>query len=314
MEYIDGVKPRTRSAVEAAGLDPVQAAKNGADFVLRQVFEFGLFHTDPHPGNLLIIPGDIVVPLDFGQVARLSPTERRLLGELVLGIVDQDASSLVDAFEKEGMLDSRTDVNQLTRDIDEMLAVYHHMPIKDIPFAQMMGRTFELIRIHRVRPPAEFTLMLKSMMTIESVAVALNPEFRLIEALRPYARKMALEELDPRRLLRMARRLTRDTAQLAGRLPGDLNVILSKLLRGQFQVHIQHEHLEDLTRTFERSSNRVSFAMIIAGLLVGSSLLVTQQSHVLWIIDTQTLGILGYMVAAILGLGLLISIMRGGKL
>ncbi len=314
MEYIDGVKPGTRSAIAAAGLDPKKVADHGANFVLRQVFEFGLFHTDPHPGNLLIAPGNVVVPLDFGQVANLQQTERRLLGELVLGIVDQDASSLVDAFEKEGMLDPRTDVNRLTRDVEQMLRVYHQMPLKDIPFAQMMGRTFEVIRQHRVHPPAEFTLMLKSMMTIESVAVTLNPDFRLIEALRPYARKMATEELDPGRLLRRARRVVRDTAQLAGRLPGDVNVILSKLLRGQFQVHIQHEHLEDLGRTFERSSNRVSFAMIIAGLLIGSSMLVTQHGYVLGIIDTQTMGVLGYIVAAVLGLGLLVSIMRGGKL
>jgi len=313
MEYIEGVKPRSREAVEAAGLDARTIARRGADFVLRQIFEFGVFHTDPHPGNLLILPDNVIVPLDFGQVAHLGHRERTLLGELILGIIEQDASGMVRAMQSQDMLSELSDPAGLSRDIEEILDVYHNLPVSEIPFGRMMKQTFDVIRRHRVRPPAEFTLMLKSMMTIEALARSLDADFLLVEALRPYAGKLTAEQIGPKRLLQIARRALRDTTDLAARLPGDLNIILSKIRRGQFQVHVQHEHLENLVRTLDKSSNRVSFALIIAALLVGSSMLVTQEGSVLGLVRVQTLGVAGYVAAAVMGMWLLMSIIRGGK-
>ena len=311
MEYIDGVSPRDAEAMAKAKLDSKIIARRGANFVLRQIFEFGLFHTDPHPGNLFVLPGNVVVPLDFGQVAHLSPTQQRYLGENVLAIVEKDASRLMQAFQQQELLGEQTDVDELARDIQEMLDVYHGLPLKEIPFRRMAAQMFDLIRRHRLRAPAEFTLMLKSLMTIETLAATLDGEFQIIEALKPYARRLLAEPIEPSRMLRSARRAVLDAAELAWRLPGDLNMILSKLRCGQFQVHVQHEHLENLVRTMGRSSNRISFALVIAGLLVGSSMLVTREGQVLGMLRFQSLGILGYVVAAVMGMWLLISIIRG---
>jgi ubiquinone biosynthesis protein len=98
-----------------------------------------------------------------------------------------------------------------------------------------------------------------------------------------------------------------DAGDLASRLPDDVNAILSKFRQGKFQVHVQHEHLEMLTRTLDRSSNRISFALIIAALLIGSSMLVAQE-------NLQEMGVVGYMIAAVFGVWLLVSIIRGGRL
>ena len=313
MEYIDGVKPRSREIIVAAGLDGPTIARRGADFVLRQIFEFGFFHSDPHPGNLLILPENVVVPLDFGQVASLGRTERVLLGELVLGLIQQDASSLVQAMDTREMLGDRCDAGHLTREIDAMLGAYYGLPLKDIPVSHVIAQTFEIIREHRVRPPAEFTLMLKSLMTIETLARTMDPDFVLVDALRRHARRLTTEDLDPRRMLAAGRRALRDSADLIGRLPADLNSILDRLRHGQLQLHVQHEHLESLVRTLDRSSNRVSFAMIIAGLLVGSSMLVPQEGSLLGMMRLHVLGLMGYTVAAVLGLWLVISIISSGK-
>jgi ubiquinone biosynthesis protein len=314
MEFIDGVKPSSAEAVAAAGLDGPIIAQRGAAFILHQIFDLGFFHTDPHPGNLSILPENVVAILDFGQVARMSKVNRKLLGEMVLSVVDADAGRIVQALRHTGISTEGTDAAELTGDIEEVLATYHNLPLTEIPFGSLIRQTFEMMRRHGVRPPSEFTLMLKSLMTIENLAVTLDPSFVIIEHLRPYARRLSLEQLDPRNVLHMSQRVLRDSAELVANFPDDLATIINKIKRGQFQMHIQHEHLDDLVHTMDKSSNRISFALIITGLLIGSSFLVAQKGIVLGLLAYQTLGGMGYLAAAILGFWLVISIARSRHL
>ncbi|MGA2266457.1 MAG: AarF/UbiB family protein [Phycisphaerae bacterium] len=314
MEYLDGVKPTSLAAIQAAGLDGAIIARRGADFILRQIFDLGFFHTDPHPGNLFILPDNVVALLDFGQVARLSTFNRRLVAELVLAVVDQDAGRMVRALQRADVVADRTDPAELTDDIEDVFATYYGLPLAEIPFAKIIGQTFEMMRRHGVRPPSEFTLMLKSLMTIETMARTMDPAFVIIEQLRPFATRLSLEQLDPRTVLRRGRQAMRDAAELVANLPEDLAVLLGKLKRGTVQMHVHHEHLDDLVHTLDKSSNRVSFSLIIAGLLIASSFLVAQKGNVLGLIGYQSLGVLGYLAAAVLGIWLIVSILRSRHL
>jgi ubiquinone biosynthesis protein len=314
MEYIRGIKPTDAQAVRSAGLDPGTLAQRGVDFVLRQVLEFGFFQADPHPGNFFVMAGNVLAPVDFGQVATLGQAERALMGEFLQSILETDPARLVRAFERLDMMDDRCNVAELQRDLGELLGMYRDLPVKEMPFGAMVRQTFELFRRHRLRPPAEFTLMLKAMMTVESMAVSLDSDFRLVDRLPPYVRRLQLAQASPRRMWRRTRQTLFDALSLAGDLPAELRAILRNVKRGRVMVHVHHEHLENLVRTVDKSSDRLSFALIIAGLLVGSSLLVGQKDNtLLGLVQLQTLGALGYLVAAVLGLGLLISIFRRRK-
>jgi len=308
MEYIDGVRPSDCPTLVAHGLDCKLVARRGANFVLRQIFEHGLFHTDPHPGNFFLLPGNVLAPIDFGQVARLSRPDRRLFNEMILAIVENDPPRIARALERRDMLEERTDRAKLIAGADRIIDMYHSMSLKSIPFGMIVTQTFDLFRSNYVRLPSQFTLMLKTIATIESLARSLDPDFSIIDALQRFAGRSSLRDLEPKRLLRYLRRVVQDAGDLAARLPDDLNIILSKLRQGSIQVHVQHEHLENLIKTLDRSSNRISFALIIAGLVVASSLLVPQSG---WL---QSLGIGGYLIAAFLGIWLIISILRSGKL
>jgi ubiquinone biosynthesis protein len=258
-----------------------------------------------------VLKGNVLAPLDFGQVAHLTGADRRLLADLVLAIIEQDGSRLASAFEKSDMVLPEADLHQMVADMEEMLQQYHNLPLRDIPFNKLMMQTFDLMRKHRIRPPAQFTLMLKSLMTIESLARSLNPDFQIIEHLRPYARKIAWERADPRKFARQTRRALIESVDLAGKLPEIMAALLRRLRSGQIQMNIRHEHLESLVFTLHLSANRISFALIIAGLLVGSSILVTQEGKIFGLMRMQTLGLAGYVTAAILGLWLVASILRG---
>jgi ubiquinone biosynthesis protein len=308
MEYIDGIKPSNCQILVERGLNCQVVARRGANFVLRQIFEHGFFHTDPHPGNFFLLPGNVLAPIDFGQVARLSLPNRRLFNDLILAIVENDASRVARALEQRDMLDERTDRAQLVTGADRIIDMYQTMPLKSIPFGAIVTETFDLFRSNYVRLPAQFTLMLKTIATIESFARTLDPDFSIIAVLRVFARQSNLRDLEPKRVLRYLWRLAQDAGDLAGRLPDDLNIILSKLRHGNIQVHVQHEHLESLIKTLDRSSNRISFALIIAGLVVASSMLVPQSG---WF---QSIGMAGYGIAAVLGIWVIISILRSGRL
>ncbi len=315
LEHIRGIKCSDLPALRAAGLDPKLIAERGARFILRQVFDFGFFHADPHPGNVFVLPGNVLAPVDFGQVARLSESDRRLVGELVLAVTEADAGRVVRAFQRADIIDEQTDTAHLTRDLEEMIDRYASLPLKEVPVGQVIGQSFDLMRRHRLHPPGQFTLMLKSLMTIESVARNLDGDFQLIRHFRPYARRLAMQRLNPRRLWRAGRRAASELGELALNVPGQINTILTSLRRGKLQIHVRHEHLENLAHTLDRSSNRVAFGLIIAGTVVASSLLVTQpEGGILGMISFQTLGILGYLTAAFFGFWLLISILKSRKM
>ncbi|MHC4987594.1 MAG: ABC1 kinase family protein [Planctomycetota bacterium] len=313
MEFIDGIKPSYIDRLEAAGLDPKTIASRGADFVLKQVFDHGFFHTDPHPGNFLILPDNVLAPLDFGQVGRLTLQDKLLLQYSVLSIVDGDAGKLIHGLERAEMLTDETDMVELTRDLEEILSAYHDLPLKDIPFGQAISRGFDVIRRHHIETPRDFTLMLKSLMTIEAFATDLDTEFSIIDHLKPYARKFTLEQVSPENLFRQMRKAARGAGELASRFPEDAAAIIGKFRRGNFKIHVYHDHLEELEQTLDNSFNRMSFAVIIAALLIASSLLVPQTGDVLGLVNFQTLGIIGYLAAAIMGIWLLVSIIRSRR-
>ncbi|MHC4291569.1 MAG: ABC1 kinase family protein [Planctomycetota bacterium] len=310
MEYIDGIKPSYLDRLTAAGLDPKTIASRGADFVLKQVFDHGFFHTDPHPGNFLVLPDNVLAPLDFGQVGRLTRQDRMLLQYIVLSIVDGDVSKIVHGLERAEMLVDATDMTELSRDLEEILSAYQDLPLKDIPFGEAISRGFDVIRRHHIEPPRDFTLMLKSLMTIEAFATDLDIEFQIIDHLKPYARKFTLEQISPENLFRQMRKATRGAGELAARFPEDAAAIISKFRRGNFKIHVYHDHLEELEQTLDNTSNRISFAVIIAALLIASSLLVPQEGDILGVVSLETLGIIGYLAAAIMGIWLLASIIR----
>jgi ubiquinone biosynthesis protein len=314
MEFINGVKATDKETMNAAGLDPKVVASRGADFVMKQIFEQGFFHSDPHPGNMLVMPGNVLVPLDFGQVARLTSQDRHMLTDVVLAVADSEASRMVRALQRADLLGDETNELHVTRDIEYLLSSYSHMPLKDIPFNQVIIESFEILRKHHVRPPAEFTLMLKSLATVEGFAIGLDKDFQIADHLKPYARKLSLEELDPANVLKGTKKALRDAADMLTSFPSDINAIIGKFKTGRFQMRVQHEHLESLSRTIDKSSNRISFAVITAAILIGSSLLVPQQGTVLNLISLQSLGVIGYIVAAAIGIWLLISIARSRHL
>jgi ubiquinone biosynthesis protein len=300
MELVRGIKAKDMAALDAAGIDRKQLAQAGVEFCLRQVFDHGFFHADPHPGNLFVLPGGVIAPIDMGMMGELEPELIDALLELLVGILLRDAEKIARLFARLGLVDDDVDRVRLRRDVGELLDRYASVPIGDVDVAALIGRLFEVLQRHRVRVPPELLLMGKALATVDGMARDLDPTLDPIEAVRPYVLRTWLARLaDPRFLARDWIRAANQLVEAATTLPGDLRAITRDLRRGTLATRNRVEGLETLIREHSRSANRSALALLIGATTLGSAWLLASGTGPLVgpLPITAWLGLAGLMLA-----------------
>jgi ubiquinone biosynthesis protein len=303
MEYIDGIKISELDKIEAAGLDRRAIAHNGAQATLKQVFEHGFFHADPHPGNLLVLPDNVIVPLDFGMMGRLDEELRGQAGKLLAGFVNKDVDRIIGTLREMGSLEESGDTEALRTDLLGLIDYYYGVPLKRLDFRRIFEEGMRLIRAHQITVPAGLVLMGKALVTEEGVGRLLDPDFDMVTMTKPYVKQLLLRRYDPR--LHLAKWL--DTLdryhRMLQRLPADLQAALAGLAK------LDHT---STPREENRTRDRLSLSLVIAALFLGSSLIL-QAGTQPWLWGMPILGLIGYVAAAILSGWFLLSIMRSGR-
>jgi ubiquinone biosynthesis protein len=275
MEFVRGIKARDIDALDAAGIDRKVLAANGVEFCLRQVFDHGFFHADPHPGNIFVLPGGVIVPIDMGMMGTVEPEMIDALLELLVGILLRDAEQIAKLFARLELIDDRVDRARLRRDIADLLERYASVPIGQVDVAALIGQLFELLQRHRVRTPSELLLMGKALATVDGMARDLDPTLDPIEAVRPYVLRTWLKRLaDPRFLARDWIRAANDFAETVTTLPADLRAIARDLRRGELRTTTRVEGLEAMIRENARSANRSALALLVGATALGSAILI----------------------------------------
>ncbi|MFQ6118043.1 MAG: ABC1 kinase family protein, partial [Candidatus Bipolaricaulia bacterium] len=272
MERIVGIKVTDLEGIEEAGLDKRQIALNGANAILKQVFEHGFFHADPHPGNILVLKNNVIAPLDFGMVGRLDRPLQEAIGELLVGIVRKDVERIVRALRELGSLDEGVDLWAFRTDLGDFIDRYYKIPLYRLDVAQLLDEAMALVREHRVRLPAGLVMMGKALVIEEGVGRVLYPELDMITLARPYVRRLVFRRLVPQQELRDWAVVLEEVNRFLKELPAELRAIMKKIRRGELRAQFEHLGLDRLILELDRASNRISFALIIAALIVGSSL------------------------------------------
>ena len=316
MEFVRGIKAKDLAGLDAAGIDRKKLAAGGVEFCLRQVFDHGFFHADPHPGNLFVLPGEVIAPIDMGMMGNLEPEMVDALLELLVGILLRDAEKIARLFARLGLIDERVDRVRLRRDIAALLERYAALPIGDVDVAALIGSLFEVLQRHSVRVPPELLLMGKALATVDGMARDLDPTLDPIEAVRPYVLKTWLRRLaDPRFLARDWIRAASDLVETATTLPGDLRAIVRDLRRGELRLATRHEGLDTLLREQARSANRSLLALLVAATTLGSAILIASGTGALLgpLRVTAWLGIAGLALAGSGFWVLAYGVLRSGR-
>ncbi|HEX9933745.1 MAG TPA: AarF/ABC1/UbiB kinase family protein [bacterium] len=313
LEYVDGIPIQDLEAIESAGLSRKILARNGAQAVLRMIFEHDFFHGDPHPGNLLAAPHNVIVPLDFGLMGQLDQDTVDLLAGLAQAVLQKDTDRIVRAFLNLGAVDEGIDVRSFKRDLSELLERYWEVKLGQVNLEHLVHEVIALVSQYRIKLPRNLYLMAKSLAVIESVGLQLDPEFNMVPLARPFIRKFVLRRMGPRGLLRSVARRVDEYRDLFDTLPDTLKSILSKIRRGELSLNFQHRGLDRLIRELDRATNRLSFSLIIAAVIVASSLII-QTNAGPRLFGLSAFGLVGYLFAGLLGLWLVVAIMRSGRL
>ncbi|MFQ5651111.1 MAG: ABC1 kinase family protein [bacterium] len=313
IEYIDGIKISEIELLRQAGCDLKFISQTGGKFILKQIFDDGFFHADPHPGNLFVRDASVIVPVDFGMMGRLDQALMEEVSDLLIGTVQKDADLIIRVLINLGSLDEEKEVRTLRADIASFVDRYYAVPLKRINVKTIISDVFDVMSKHGLRMPSNLLMLMKAMGTYEDIARKLDPDFEIFSLAQPFVRRLMMRRLDVNRLAYEGVKTLRDFYELLRVGPREIELLLRKLKRGQFAIELQDRGLQNLMLEIDRSSNRVAFSLIIAALIVGSSLILALEAGpVLW--GYPLFGLLGFLFAGLLGMWLVIAILRSGRL
>lgn len=313
MEYISGIKAGSLDRLRAAGYDLKAIADRGADLILQQILVNGFFHADPHPGNLFILPGQVVCFLDMGMMGRLDRQTREDIVDLVMAVAVQSETALVDALMRLTIWEEEPNRRALERETAEFTAQHFYRPIKDLELGKLMQQLFNIAVKYRLRIPPDLLLLLKALTALEGLGRALDPDFDIVAKATPFVRRVKMERVHPRRLAEDLISFGGESLRLLREVPGELRSVLRLARQGRLKIKFEHRGLDPMRNTVDRASNRLSFAVVLAALIIGSSLVIQAGIPPKWH-DIPIIGLAGYLVAGIMGFWLLISILRTGRM
>ena len=314
MEYIEGIKINNLNELDKAGYNRKQIAKNGAKSFMKQMLIDGFFHADPHPGNMLVMEDEIIGFLDFGMMGKIDEESREKFINLFMAVLEYDSNKILAGMLTLGFTSQETiDTRSLKMDIADLLAQYYDKTLKEIVLGEFITQLAQISIKYHIKMPAELALLGKSLLTIEGIGLALDPDFNLTEIAKPYVEEIILERKNPQRLLA---NITSDLSEfyhLMVLIPRQLSKILKKMEESIFRLELQHQGLENLINALDKASNRLSYSLILVAIIIGSSLIM-QTDKGPQFMGFPVIGILGYIISGILGLGLVIMILRSGKM
>lgn len=313
MEMIHGVKASDFDRLRERGHNLKRIAERCAQSGMEQIFTHGFFHADPHPGNLFVLREDVICFVDFGMMGLLDRDSRLHFADLLYGIASRDEGRAAQALLKLTIWDRPPDRKALERDLTELMTRHFYRPIKDMELGKLLHQLMQQTTLHRLRLSPQLFMVIKALSTIESLVRSFYPDFDFIKEAAPYVRQVRMERFNPAKLASGFMETGTEALDLLRDAPEKVHKILDKVERGEAQIGFEHKGLKPFMFTFERISNRISFALVLSALIIGSSLIVHAGVPPLWH-DIPIIGVVGYVVAAIMGFSLLLSILKHGKM
>ena len=315
MEFIGGYKVTdiTKTEVREHGIDPKVVASRGLDLILKQIFEHGFFHADPHPGNIRVLDGNVICFLDYGMMGRLSARHREDLADIFIGIISRDEHKITKTILKLTGRSHVRDVEELESDIAELIEVYAYGSLKELEIGGVITHMGDVIIEHHLEGPRDFYLLAKALVTIEGVGRELDPEFNAVKHAEPFAEKLIMERMSPRKLIEDFYLSALETRLLLRDLPSEARDILARVRQGEVKIKFEHKGLDPMLKTLDQTNNRMVFAIVLASLVIGSALIVLSGVPPKWH-EIPVIGIIGFLGAGIMAFWLLFSILRHGRM
>lgn len=311
-QFIEGVPGNDWDRLEREHWDRQALARLGAQAVLKMIVEDGLFHADPHPGNVFFLPGNRIAFVDFGMVGRLSNRRRDELLRLMMGLVQRDARAVGEVLLEWADGEASDREEALTADIETFVDTYHSVPLAQLSLGQMLVDVTAILRSHQLLLPPDLALLIKTFITLEGMGRHLDPDFHLAAEALPILQAALRKRYQPKVVLQRSWQSARRMAQLLTSVPDDVVRVLRSVRQHGVQVHVEVKNLDRVGNQLDRAASRMAVGMVVAALIIGSSIVMTVGGGPqLW--GMPALGALGFFGALCGAWWLLRSISRSGR-
>jgi ubiquinone biosynthesis protein len=314
IERLQGVSIGDTDRLRSMGIDLKPLATVLADAFLTQFFKTGLFHADPHPGNILVSEDGTLGLIDFGMVSHLTDEVRGHIGTLIFAVLRRDVDLMVEVYREMGVFSDAAEVRDLKPDIQEMLDRYFGVPLGKIDAATIFQDIIQLGRKHQGFLPRDFVMLGKALVIVGNLTKRLDPEFDIVGAARPYTMDLLKEKVSPGRLSNIAVGTGWTLTNLLKRLPSDVSTLLRKAKSGTLKGVIEHEGFDAFREEVERASNRLTLGLILASLLVGSALMTASGVGPKLAWDIPVMGVVGFTFSAFAALLFVLAVLRSGRI
>ena len=313
-EHVEGVPATDPAAVAAAGLDRKVLAARGVDVFLKMILIDGLFHADPHPGNVFYLPGNRIVVIDFGMVGRLSPQRRRQVIDLLAGLARMAEEPMLEVL-LDWAGESRVDDARLAADVNELVFDFEGVPLKDIRIGAAIRQFAAIIREHSIVLPSDLSLMFKTLISLEGLGRQYDPDLHIVKHLTPFVRRALAERHQPAELWRRGRNALEEFFDVAASVPRDLARLLREARRGKARIDLDLKRLDSFGLRIDRTLNRATMGIMTASLVIGSAIVLAVEGgpRLFDVPVLPILGIAGYVVAFLNSLWIIYGIWRSGR-
>ena len=308
MEYIEGIKISNIEELKKAGYDLKEITKKGFDLVCEQIFIHRFFHADPHPGNLMVSDGKIVF-LDFGIMGRLSEEDQKNFIELIYYVIKNKEEKAALYVLKLSKVLGEVDISSFKKEMADIISTYFYSSLKEVELKSLIDDMLRVMSRYKIYFKEDNYLLAKSLVTMEGVGKRLYPEFNAAEEIKPFIIKLYKNKLSPLNFIKNSHEFNKYFFELMYSMPENIQDIISKIKNGTLKIEFEHVGLESFEKSVEKSFNRLSTSIVIASILIGSSMLLTAKIPPL-IDNISILGIIGYIFAVIIGIMLIINVIR----
>ncbi len=308
MEYITGYRIDEIAAVESLNCQRRLIAINGARLFMKQAFEFGVFHGDPHPGNIRILEDGSICLLDYGMVGTLDEATRDRIVDLFVSIATKDDRKGLRTILLLGQPFREVDERLLRSDYRDFVETYYGYSLEKVDIGKLLADFISILSIHGIRCPSDLMLLIRAIVNLEGSARKIDPTFNFAEQMVPYVKRLLRERYKPGYLWERFRSEAEEFGRIAHEVPFEFTTLLKKLNRDETSIKLKHTGLDHLITEVDRSSNRIVIGMVISASIVASSLLVRSGAANSWF------SIPIYVISSLLGIWLIYGIFRSGRL
>lgn len=313
MERVTGLKINDLAGLDQAGINRREVAENLMHFAMRQIFEYRLYHADPHSGNFFVQPDASLAVVDFGMVGRINQRTKRTFLGIAQAVERGDSHLLVDQFLEAGIYTRGVDRRLFARDLERMMDRLSGAAIRELSASKVIRELMDIILRNRLQLPGELVAMTRAITISEGTGTMLYPEFNLFEFAGPYLRRFWQAEHTPESIFPRLTAAAADSLELGLDMPRRALRILAMIEQGKLEVSLNQREMDDMVSKLQKMTNRMTLGMILSAVIIALALVMVVYQSETW----QNIGnyIFGFaLISSILfGVWLIWSIIRTGR-